>query len=338
MSGPLAGVRVVELAGQGPAPFGCMLLADLGAEVVTVQRVGAPSPDAGAHGRGRRIVEADLKDPAGLAVVLDLVGKSDVLVEGFRPGVTERLGLGPQHCHDRNPGLVYARMTGWGQDGPLAETAGHDINYLALSGGLSLIGPRDGAPVPPLNLVSDYGAGGMLLAYGVTAALVERSRTGVGRVVDVAMVDGLAAMLAPFHAASAKGSWVGRRGENFLDGGAPFYGVYETADGGHMAVGAIEPPFYASLLSVLGVDPDELGHQLDRAAWPAARDRIATAFATRTREEWTALFDGTDACVTPVLDLAEARAHPHAVARTTFRDSSGVPHQAPAPRFSEVAR
>ena len=338
MSAPLAGVRVVELAGQGPAPFGCMLLADLGAEVITVQRPGGSSPGAGAHGRGRHLLEADLKEPAGIAAVLDLVASADVRVEAFRPGVAERLGVGPKDCASRNPGLVYARMTGWGQDGPLAQSAGHDINYLALSGGLALIGSRGGPPVPPLNLVADYGAGGPMLALGVAAALVQRARTGEGGVLDVAMVDGLGAMLAPFHAAAAQGAWSAGRGENFLDGGAPFYGVYETADGRHMAVGAIEAPFYAELLDVLEIGPEELGRQHDRAAWPAARERVAAAFASRSRDEWTAAFEGTDACVTPVLDLAEARQHRHARARGAFTDRDGVPHPAPVPRWVGEAR
>ena len=334
MSGPLHGVRVVELAAQGPAPFTCMLLADLGAEVVSIDRVGARRHAEDAHGRGRRSVCVNLKDERGVEVALDLIADADVLVEGFRPGVTERLGLGPEDCRARNSRLVYARMTGWGQEGPLAQVAGHDIDYLALSGALNMIGPRGGDPVPPLNLLADYGAGGMLLALGVTAALLEVRRTGAGQVVDAAMIDGLAAMLAPFHAYSENGGWQRERGTNLLDGGAPFYGVYATRDGRHIAVGAIEAPFYEELLDVLGLAPEELGAQMDRSRWPEARRRLQEVFVTRTRGEWATAFAGREACVTPVLDLEEARGHPHALARGAYADIGGVLHPAPAPRFS----
>lgn len=335
MSGPLAGVRVVELAAQGPGPFTCMLLADLGAEIVRVERVGARRYPPDAHGRGRRTLAVDVKQARGRDVVLDLIAGADVLIEGFRPGAAERLGLGPEECLARNPRLVYGRMTGWGQDGPLAASAGHDINYLAVSGGLAAVGEQGRAPVPPLNLVSDYGGGGMLLALGVVAALLERAASGEGQVVDAAMADGLALMLAPFQAMAARGVW-GERGSNLLDGGAPFYRTYETADGGWISVGAIEPQFYAEFLRVLGIDDADLGAQLDKAYWPAATKRIAAVVATRTRDEWTSRFEGVDACVQPVLELAEATKHPHAVARGMFDDVDGVPQPRPAPRLSRT--
>ena len=336
MTGPLDGIRVVELAGQGPGPFACMLLADLGAEVVAIERVGVRRYAEDAHGRGRRSVCLDLKDARGVELALDLISDADVLVEGFRPGVTERLGLGPEVCLARNPALVYGRMTGWGQDGPLAQAAGHDIGYLSMSGVLHLIGPAGGAPVPPLNLVADYGAGGMLLALGITAALLEARTSAKGQVVDAAMIDGLAAMAAPFHAMAARGAW-GDRGTNLLDGGAPYYRVYETSDGRHVSVGAIEQAFYDELLAVLGLDNAELGQREDRLLWPDQRRRFSAVFASRTRDEWVEAFAGRDACVAPVLDLAEARLHPHARHRSMFAESDGVPQQAPAPRFSRTA-
>jgi alpha-methylacyl-CoA racemase len=336
MTGPLHGTRILELAGQGPAPFACMLLADLGAEVVTVRRLGAPQLPEDSHARGRRSIALDLKDKRAADLVMDLVATSDAFVEGFRPGVAERLGVGPEPCLRRNPRLVYGRMTGWGQDGPLSQAAGHDVNYLALSGALHSIGEAGGAPVVPLNLVGDYGAGGMLLALGVVAALLETRASGQGQVVDAAIVDGLAAMLAPFHASAARGTWR-ERGTNLLDGGAHFYGIYRTADERWVAVGAIEPPFYQCLLELIGVEPSDLGEQMDRASWDAARARLAAALASRTRDEWVAHFEGHDACFQPVLDLAEAREHPHAVAREMFVEKDGVPHQTPAPRFSRTA-
>jgi len=333
-NGPLSGVRVVELAAQGPGPFACMLLADLGAEVVSVERVGAARhPDA--HWRGRRSIAIDLKESRGRDLVLDLVARADVLIEGFRPGVTERLGLGPEECLARNQRLVYGRMTGWGQDGPLDTSAGHDINYLALSGGLHAIGEQGRGPVPPLNLLADYGGGGMFLALGVVSALLERKSSGQGQVVDAAMLDGLGLLLAPFHALAAQGGW-GERGTNLLDGGAPFYRTYETADGKWLSVGAIEPRFYREFLRVLGLDEADLGPQADKSSWPATAERIAAVVATRTRDEWTRLFEGVDACVQPVLELTEAAKHPHAVARKTFADVDGVPQPQPAPRFSRT--
>ncbi|MFI0446561.1 CaiB/BaiF CoA transferase family protein [Actinomadura sp. 6N118] len=335
MTGPLTGTRVVELAAQGPGPFACMLLADLGAEVVSIERVGARRYPADAHSRGRRSVAVNIKDTRGRDVVLDLIERSDVMVEGYRPGVAERLGLGPEECLVRNPRLVYGRMTGWGQDGPLATSAGHDLNYLALSGALHAIGESGHGPVPPLNLVADYGGGGMLLALGITAALLERAASGRGQVIDAAMVDGVALLLAPFLAMAARGSW-SARGTNLLDGGAHFYRTYETSDGKWVSVGAIEPRFYREFLRVLGLAEADLGPQMDRNSWPSATERVAAVFATRTREEWTRSFEGVEACVQPVLELTEATAHPHAAARGMFVEIDGAPHPRPAPRFSRT--
>jgi alpha-methylacyl-CoA racemase len=335
--GPLAGVRVVELAGIGPGPFCAMLLADLGAEVLRVDRPAASRPAWPAVlARGRRSVAVDLKHPDGAGVVLDLVAAADALVEGFRPGVAERLGIGPDACLARNPRLVYGRVTGWGQEGPWRLAAGHDIDYVALAGALHPIGQAGGPPVPPLNLVGDYGGGGMLLALGVVAALLETGRSGAGQVVDAAMVDGAALLTTQFHELLAAGLWREERGANLLDGGAPFYGVYETADGRHLAVGALEPQFYAELLRRLGLDAGDLPGQLDRDGWPLLRERLAALFRTRTREEWCELLAGTDACVAPVLGLGEAPAHPHNRARGTFADVGGVVQPAPAPRFSRT--
>jgi alpha-methylacyl-CoA racemase len=335
--GPLAGVRVVEVAGIGPGPFCAMLLADLGAEVLRVER-----PAAGAQAwptlfaRGRRSVVVDLKHPAGAGVVLDLVAVADALVEGFRPGVAERLGIGPDPCLARNPRLVYGRVTGWGQQGPLARAAGHDIDYIALAGALHPVGPAGGPPVPPLNLVGDFGGGGMLLALGVVAALLEAGRSGRGQVVDAAMVDGAALLTTELHELLAAGLWSDQRGTNLLDGGAPFYGVYQTADGRHLAVGALEPAFWAELLERVGLDDADLPAQLDRDGWPVLRERLAAVFRTRTRDEWCRLLEGTDACVAPVLSLLEAPAHPHNQARGTFVEVGGVVQPAPAPRFSRT--
>jgi alpha-methylacyl-CoA racemase len=335
--GPLQGLRVVELASIGPGPFCAMLLADLGAEVLAVDR---PAADRSGwpllFARGRRRVAVDLKHPDGPGVVLDLVARADALIEGLRPGVAERLGVGPEACLARNPRLVYGRVTGWGQDGPMAGAAGHDIDYIALAGALHPIGPAGGPPVPPLNLVGDFGGGGMLLALGVVAALLERGRSGAGQVVDAAMVDGAALLTTQFHELLAAGLWREQRGGNLLDGGAPFYAVYETADGRHLAVGALEPQFYAELLRRLGLDGGDLPDQLDRDGWPLLRERLAALFRTRTLEEWCDLLAGTDACVAPVLGLGEAPAHPHNRARGTFVDVGGVVQPAPAPRFSRT--
>ena len=336
MPGPLAGVRVIELGGIGPGPFCGMILSDLGAEVVRIER----PTDAGTETsmpillRGRRSAAIDLKSAAGLDVVLRLIDNADAVIEGFRPGVTERLGVGPETCLARNPTLVYGRMTGWGQDGPLAHEAGHDITYIAIAGALEAIGPRDGDPVVPLNLIGDMGGGGMLLALGITAALVHAKATGEGQVVDAAMTDGTAIQLAGVHGLMAAGQWNDRRGSNLLDGAAPFYRVYRCADRRHIAVGALEPQFYAALLRVLELTDDTVfAQQHDRSAWPSMCARLAEIFVTRTRDEWSAAFVGQEACVAPVLSLAEAAAHPHNVARGTYVVGDGVIQPGPAPRF-----
>lgn len=342
MSGPLHGIRIVELAGIGPGPYACMLLADAGADVLRVDRAsGAPRPvGQGASwdvlNRSRRSVAVDLKHPAGVGLVLDLVERADGLIEGWRPGVAERLGLGPQDVWARNPRLVYGRMTGWGQSGPLAERAGHDIDYIALSGALWSVGRAGQAPLPPLNLVGDFGGGGMLMAFGMCAALLEASRSGQGQVVDAAMVDGSASLMTMIYAFLGSGLWHEERGANMLDTGAHFYEVYETADGAHMAVGAIERPFYAALLRGLGLDGEELPDQMDRSQWPAMKQRFAAVFRQRTRQEWTAVFDGTDACVAPVLSPLEAPSHPHNEARGTFVTVEGTVQPAPVPRFGRT--
>ena len=332
MSGPLEGLRVVELAGLGPAPYACMLLADLGADVVRLDRPGVHPSDLLA--RSRPAIGIDLKQPAAVALVLDLVAHADVLVEGYRPGVAERLGLGPEECWTRNRRLVYGRMTGWGQDGPLAARAGHDIDYIAVSGALWPIGRSGERPVPPINLVGDFGGGGMLLAFGVLAGVFEARRSGEGQVVDAAMLDGSASLTTMLHELHRSGGWVEERGANLLDTGAPFYEVYETSDGGYMAVGALEPQFYATFVEGLGID--ELPAQMDRSTWPATKERFAAVFATKTRAEWTAIFEGTDACVAPVLAPWEAHEHPHNRERSTFVDRFGVLQPGVAPRFSRT--
>ncbi|HTW03730.1 MAG TPA: CaiB/BaiF CoA-transferase family protein [Streptosporangiaceae bacterium] len=339
--GPLNGIRVIELASLAPAPFACMILSDLGADVVRVERTEACGPGAAAPVdplvRGRRSIGINLKDPAGAELLLRLAERADVLVEGFRPGVAERLGFGPQACAKRNPRLVYGRMTGWGQDGPLAPTAGHDIDYIAVSGALALVGREGERPVPPVNLLGDFGGGGMLLALGVLAALLERERSGLGQVVDAAMVDGSALLTSFVYGLRALGAWQDRRGVNLLDTGAPFYDTYQTADGGYVAVGALEVKFYAELLAGLGLSDAGLPGQHDRAGWPVLRARFAEAFATRTRDEWAGVFAASDGCVAPVLGPAEAPGHPHNAARGTFADVGGVVQPAPAPRFSRTA-
>ncbi len=338
--GPLDGIGVIEIASLAPAPFGCMILSDLGADVLRIERTescggGGPEP-VDPLTRGRRSVGLNLKDPAGLELLLRLLGDADVLVEGFRPGVAERLGFGPSVCAERNPALIYARMTGWGQDGPLADTAGHDIDYIAISGALYPIGRAGERPVPPLNLVGDFGGGGMLLALGILAALVERQKSGLGQVVDAAMVDGSALLTSFIYGLRARGAWRDERGVNMLDGGAPFYDTYATSDGKHVAVGALEPKFYAALLAGLGLAEAALPAQHDVAAWPELRARFAEVFAQRTRDEWAETFAGTDACVAPVLSPAEAAAHPHNAARGVFTDVGGVQQPAPAPRFGRT--
>jgi alpha-methylacyl-CoA racemase len=343
MSGPLKGVKVVELAGIGPGPYTCMLLADAGADVLRVDRASgrpAGATPAGGHwdllNRSRRSVAVNLKHPDGVALVLDLVAEADALVEGWRPGVAERLGLGPDECMARNPRLVYGRMTGWGQDGPLAPTAGHDINYIALAGALWSVGRADAPPVPPVNLVGDFGGGGMMLAFGLVAALLEASRSGKGQVVDAAMVDGAASLMTMTFAFHQLGWWLEERGVNILDTGAHFYEVYETADGKYFSVGAIESQFYAELIRVLGLEGEELPHQQDREQWPAMKQRFAAIFKTKTRDEWAELFAGTDACGAPVLSPWEAHLHPHNRARGTFVEVDGVLQPGPAPRFSRT--
>ncbi|MEV6597838.1 CaiB/BaiF CoA-transferase family protein [Actinoplanes sp. NPDC051346] len=340
--GPLAGVRVVELASLAPAPFGCMVLADLGADVVRVDRPGpraaTPAPPSGGPlQRNRRVTALDLKSPAGVADLLRLAGRADVLVEAYRPGVAERLGFGPDVCLRHNPRLVYARITGWGQDGPLAHRAGHDIDYIALSGALEPLGRAGQPPHAPMNLLGDFAGGGMLLAVGVLAALLERERSGAGQVVDAAMVDGSALLTAFLHGLVGAGQWRGPRGTNMLDGGSPCYDTYATADGHYMAVGALEPAFYAQLLAGLGLEGDDtLPDRDDPARRDDLRRRFADRFAQRTRAEWTKVFADLDACVAPVLSPAEAPDHPHNVARGTFVDVGAEVHPAPAPRFGRT--
>lgn len=337
--GPLTGVRVIELAGIGPGPFAAMMLADLGADVVRVDRVGGGGFGAfpgDLLNRNRRSVALDLKHPDGQELVRALVAGADALIEGFRPGVAERLGLGPRECLAANPRLVYGRMTGWGQDGPLARTAGHDIDYLALTGALHGVGRAGERPVPPMNLLGDFGGGGMMLALGVVAALHAVRGGAPGQVVDAAIVDGVSVLATQVHALRGLGLWQDPRGVNLLDGGAPFYDTYECADGRYVAVGALEPQFYAELVRLTGfpLDGDEAPDRDDPANWPALRAAWARLFRTRTRDEWAELLAGTDACVAPVLDWAEAPRHPHLAARDVFVAPEGVTQPAPAPRFS----
>jgi len=349
-SGPLSGIKIIELAGIGPAPFTCMMLADAGAQVLRLERAPAGAVERGEEfassragsywdllNRSRPSVGIDLKHPDAVELVLGLVEGADGLIEGFRPGVAERLGLGPADCSARNRRLVYGRMTGWGQDGPMADMAGHDIDYIAIGGALWSLGRADSAPVPPLNLVGDFGGGGMLLAFGMVAALLEAARSGEGQVVDAAMVDGAASLMTMIHAFHRHGLWNDERGANMLDTGAPFYEVYETADGQWMAVGGIEAQFYAELVRGLGLEGDpSLPAQMARDDWPAMKARFAAVFKTKTRDEWSAVFHGTDACVAPVLSPWEAPEHPHNVARSTFVAVEGAVQPAPAPRFSRT--
>ncbi|MFF8097327.1 CaiB/BaiF CoA transferase family protein [Streptomyces sp. NPDC016675] len=339
-AGPLDGVRVVELAGIGPGPFAAMLLADLGADVVRVDRPG-PSPLGGAPShdvtnRNKRSVVVDLKTPEGPRTVRALAARAEILLEGYRPGVAERLGIGPEECTAVNPALVYGRMTGWGQHGPLAPRAGHDVGYIATAGALSMIGAPDGPPALPVNLLGDYAGGSLYLATGVLAALLTARATGRGQVVDAAIVDGTAHLTAMFWGMLAEGTWRDARGRNLLDGGCPHYGVYETADGGWMAVGALEPQFYAVYVTLLGLDGEELPDRADPRNWPELRALFTARFKTATRKEWTAVFEGTDACVAPVLSLHEAAGHPHLSGRGTYTEAFGVTQPAPAPRFSRT--
>lgn len=342
VSGPLEGIRLIELAGLGPAPFAGMMLADAGADIIRIDRINRAvyPPNQEAHvdlmNRGRRSVAVDLKNPEGVELVLRLVEHADGLMEGFRPGVAERIGLGPDACLARNPTLVYGRMTGWGQEGPMAQAAGHDIDYIALAGALEPIGRAGERPLPPLNLVGDFGGGGMLLAFGMLAAVISAQRTGSGQVVDAAMVDGAASLMTMTYTLRAAGMWPGPRGTNLLDTGAHFYEVYKTADGGYMAVGAIESQFYAELIRLLGLEGEELPAQMDRDAWPGMKERFARLFASKTRAEWEAVFDGTDACVAPVLSMSEAPEHPHNRFRETFTEVAGVVQPSPSPRFTRT--
>jgi alpha-methylacyl-CoA racemase len=341
--GPLHGLKILEIAGIGPGPFAAMMLSDMGAEVVRVDRAdkvygGDPAaPPADVLNRGRRSIGIDLKNPDGVEALLTLVDAADALIEGFRPGVAERLGFGPDVCLARNPRLVYGRMTGWGQDGPYALAAGHDINYIALAGALDSIGRAGERPVPPLNLVGDFGGGGMLLAFGVACALVERSSSGKGQVVDAAMVDGSAILMTMFHAFRAMGIWADERGTNMLDSGAHFYDVYETKDAKFVSIGSIEPQFYAELLELTGLAGDDFfARQHDRAQWPAMKERLVDLFKTKTRDEWCELMEMSDVCFAPVLSMTEAPAHPHNQARGTFVERDGVVQPAPAPRFDRT--
>jgi alpha-methylacyl-CoA racemase len=336
--GPLAGTRIIEFAGIGPGPFACMLLGDMGAEIVRIERTGTPVADPRDYvGRSRSaVVHLDLKDVHGKQQALELVANADALIEGFRPGVMERLGLGPDVALQVNPKLVYGRMTGWGQEGPLALAAGHDINYVSVTGALAAMGQDGLPPPPPLNLVGDYGGGALYLVVGVLAALLNAGRTGIGQVVDAAMCDGAASLMTHFFALHAQERWTARREDNLLDGGAPFYRTYRCADGRFIAVGPIESQFFSVLRDRLGHDDALFERQNDKAAWPAMRERLSNIFATKTRDEWTAVFAGTDACVSPVLDLEEAPRHPHLVKRATFVDEPGAVQPSPAPRFSRT--
>ncbi len=340
--GPLTGIKVVEMAGIGPAPFCGMLLADLGADVLSVDRPSASDLGFAIErrydllNRGKRALALDLKNPQGVATVLQLLGSADLLIEGFRPGVMERLGLGPAVCQQANARLVYGRMTGWGQDGPLSQLAGHDINYIALAGVLDAIGPKGGAPVAPLNLVGDFAGGALYLAMGLLAALLEARTSGKGQVVDAAMLDGAAHLMTMHHGYRQAGIWNNTRGSNTVDGGSPYYTTYRTSDGKYVAVGAVELRFYRELIERLGLSGQSLPERDDPAQWDALRQRLAAVFESRTRDEWAALFADSDACVTPVLDLLESMEHPHALARRTFSDTGGVAGPSPAPRFSRT--
>lgn len=336
-SGPLNGVRVVEFAGIGPGPFCCMLLSDMGADVVRIDRKGAHGMKNDVTARGRRSVALDMKNPADVAVALELVEKADVLVEGFRPGVMERLGVGPDVALQRNPKLIYGRMTGWGQTGPLAHAAGHDLNYIALSGAVHSMGRKDAPPSPPLNLVGDYGGGALYLAMGICAALFEAQRSGQGQVIDAAITDGTASLMGVMYGLRASGVWSDERDNNMLDGGAHFYDVYETSDGKFVTIGSLEPQFYALLLEKLGLKDDPaFSAQMVKSEWPALSEKVAAAVKTKTRDEWTALMEGTDVCFAPVLTMGEAPSHPHNAARGTFVNVAGLTQPAPAPRFSRT--
>ncbi len=334
MSGPLSGLKVVEMQGLGPAPLAGQFLADLGAEVTLITRRSGAADPTDINNRGKRSVALNLKHPEGVTAALRLIDRADVLIEGFRPGVMERMGLGPADCHARNAGLVYGRMTGWGQDGPWAQMAGHDINYLGLTGFLHATGRADDVPTPPLNIAADYGGGTMFLLFGIMAALWERERSGQGDVIDAAMVDGSAALMALIHAFRARGQWSETREANLLDGAAPFYRCYECADGKFLAVGPLEPQFFAELLERMGLPVEHQATQMHAATWSGRRTEYAEIFRSKTRDEWAAIFEGSDACATPVLTWSEAPDHPHMRSRGTFTQTGGVVQPAPAPRFA----
>jgi alpha-methylacyl-CoA racemase len=334
-SGPLAGTRIVEFAGIGPGPFACMMLADMGADVVTLDRPGAKKNMKSVAGRGRKVIELDLKDKDAVAQVLALLDNADALIEGFRPGVMERLGLGPDVVMARNPKLVYGRMTGWGQEGPLAQAAGHDINYISVTGALAAIGTKE-KPVPPLNLVGDFGGGALYLVVGVLAALLEASKSGTGQVVDVAMCDGAASLMSMFYDMSAQGRWIEGRETNFLDGGAHFYGIYECSCGNFISIGSIEPQFYALLREHAGLKDDCFDAQMDRKAWPNLKQKLVDIFKSKSRSDWCKIMEGTDICFAPILTMAEAPKHSHMAARNVFIERHGVTQPAPAPRFSRT--
>jgi alpha-methylacyl-CoA racemase len=338
MTGPLNGFTVLEMAGIGPGPFCAMMLADMGAEVIRVDRKTPGFLGGGGTivDRGRRTIALDIKKPGAIDIVLRLAEKSDAVLEGFRPGVMERLGLGPDICLERNPRLVYGRMTGWGQTGPLATAAGHDLNYIAITGVLNAMGYADRPPTPPLHLVGDIGGGGMMLAFGIVCALLETSRTGKGQVVDAAICDGVSALATAYHGMRASGKWVDKRQSNMLDGGAHFYGCYACADGRFISIGSIEPQFYSLLLKCCGIDDPDFGMQWDRAQWPALRDKLANLFLTKTRAEWCDVLEGSDVCFAPVLDFEEAISYPHNAARNSFVETDGIVHPAPVPRFSRT--
>lgn len=339
MAGPLQGLKVVEIAGIGPGPFCAMLLADMGADVVRVDRAGRFSVMNDKFdflNRGKRSVSVDLKKPEGVEAVLKLVEKADIILEGFRPGVMERLGLGPDVCLARNPKLAYGRMTGFGQDGPMAKAAGHDINYIAMSGALHMIGHKGGRPVPPINLVGDFGGGSMFLAFGLLAAVIEARTSGKGQVVDATMIDGAALLTTMMYGMKAQGLWQDERGVNLLDTGAHFYDTYETKDGKYVSIGSIEPQFYAELMRLADLDPADFGAQMDASNWPAMKEKLAAVIKAKTRVEWDALMEGTDVCYAPVLSMEEAPKHPHNIARGVFFEQDGHVQPAPAPRFSRT--
>jgi alpha-methylacyl-CoA racemase len=338
MMGPLAGIKVVEMAGIGPGPFCAMMLSDMGAEVIRVDRLAHKGSGHRANvlNRGRRSIAVDLKNPDGVAAVQQLIDGADVVIEGFRPGVMERLGLGPETCLARNPRLIFGRMTGWGQSGPLAPAAGHDINYISIGGALGAMGYSDRPPAPPLNLVGDFGGGAMYLLAGVLAALVERGTSGQGQVIDAAMTDGTASLLSPFYGMMAMGMWTKERMDNRLDGGAHYYGSYACSDGKFISIGSIEPQFYALLLELCEIDDPEFAKQNDKQHWASLRGKLEALFVTQTRDHWCALLEGTDVCFAPVLDLQEAPQHPHNLARQSFVEIDGVTQPAPAPRFSRT--